>query len=145
MQADSKIIKFIKNNHVLSLNVILPDNKPWACNTFYVFDESVMCLYLLSELKTEHAKAMLTNPLIAGTISITPKTVAQIQGIQFQAQATRLQKQQAEHAYALYYRAFPFARVIKAPIWALQLHYVKMTNNLLGFGRKIYWKKEEDF
>ncbi|WP_218058712.1 MULTISPECIES: hypothetical protein [unclassified Gilliamella] len=99
-------------------------------------------MYLLSELKTEHAKAMLKLPQVAGTISVTPKTIAQIQGIQFQAKATQLQKEQAKQAYALYYRAFPFARMIKAPIWELQLQYIKMTNNLLGFGCKIYWQKE---
>jgi uncharacterized protein len=143
MQTDPRIIKFIKKHHVLSLHVILPDNKPWACNAFYVFDERVMCFYLLSELKTEHAKAMLTCPQVAGTISVTPKTVAQIQGIQFQAQAIQLQKEQAKHAYAQYYQAFPFARIIKAPIWSLQLQRVKMTSNFLGFGRKIYWNQEE--
>jgi len=32
---------------------------------------------------------MLIQPQVAGTIAVTPKTVAQIQGIQFQAQAKR--------------------------------------------------------
>lgn len=145
MQVDPTINKFIRKNHVLSLNVILPDNKLWACNTFYVFDEQPMYLYLLSELKTDHAKAMLKQPQVAGTISVTPKTVARIQGIQFQAKAIQLQKEQAEQAYTQYYSVFPFARMIKAPIWALQLEYIKMTNNLLGFASKIYWRKESDF
>jgi uncharacterized protein len=144
MQVDPKIIKFIKKQHVLSLSVILPDDNLWACNTFYVFDEKLMNLYLLSELKTDHAKAMLKHPQVAGTINIIPKTVAQIQGIQFQATATLLQKEQAVHAYTLYYQAFPFARVIKAPIWSLQLQRIKMTSNLLGFGRKIHWLKGEN-
>ncbi|SCC08895.1 pyridoxamine 5'-phosphate oxidase family protein [Gilliamella intestini] len=141
MQADLKIIKFIKKHHVLTLSVILPDNTPWACNAFYVFDEQLMCLYFLSELKTQHAKAMLVHPQVAGTISVNPKTIAQIQGIQFQAKATQLQNEQAKQAYGQYYQAFPFARVIKAPIWALQLQRVKMTSNLLGFAIKTYWDK----
>ena len=81
MQLNPKIIKFIKQQHVLSLSVLLPNNLPWACNAFYVFDQDLLCLYILSELKTTHAKAMQKNPMIAGTISFTPKTVAQIQGI----------------------------------------------------------------
>ncbi|SCC34340.1 hypothetical protein GA0061081_12220 [Gilliamella bombicola] len=144
MQADPKITKFIKKNHVLTLSVILPDNTPWACNTFYVFNEQLMHLYLLSELKTQHAKAMIMHPQVAGTISITPKTIAQIQGIQFQAKATQLQNEQAEQAYRQYYRAFPFARVIKAPIWALELQSIKMTNNLLGFAKKTHWVKQQN-
>lgn len=141
MQPNHKIIKFIKQQHVLSLSVILPNNRPWACNVFYVFDEDLLCLYILSELKTEHAKAMLINPSVAGTINITPKTVAQIQGIQFQAIATQLVDKNAEQAYKLYYLAFPFARIIKAPIWSLQLQKLKMTNNLMGFAHKTHWSR----
>lgn len=143
MQPNHKIIKFIKQQHVLSLSVILPNNRPWACNVFYVFDEDLLCLYILSELKTEHAKAMLINSSVAGTINITPKTVAQIQGIQFQAKAEQLVDKKAKLAYKLYYQAFPFARIIKAPIWSLQLQQIKMTNNLIGFAHKIHWTRNQ--
>ncbi|WP_294964782.1 hypothetical protein [uncultured Gilliamella sp.] len=142
MQLNPKIIKFIKQQHVLSLSVLLPNNLPWACNAFYVFDQDLLCLYILSELKTTHAKAMLKNPMIAGTISFTPKTVAQIQGIQFQAVASHLTDQPAQLAYQLYYQAFPFARIIKAPIWSLQLQQIKMTNNVIGFAHKTHWSRE---
>ena len=142
MSIDPKILKFIRKNHVLSLSVITSDNLPWACNVFYVLDEEQLNLYFLTELKTEHAKAMLIQPQVAGTIAVTPKTVAQIQGIQFQAQATQLQGEQAKDAYNQYYRAFPFARVMKAPIWSLQLQQIKMTNNLLGFAHKTHWQRK---
>lgn len=143
MQPNHKMIKFIKEQHVLTLSVLSQNNQPWACNAFYVFDEELLCFYILSELKTEHAKAMIINPKVAGTICITPKTIAQIQGIQFQAIATLLTNSKADHAYKYYYQAFPFARVIKAPIWSLQLQQLKMTNNLLGFAHKTYWVREE--
>lgn len=144
MPIDYKIIKFIKKNHILSLSVILPNNLPWACNVFYVFDEDQLTLYFLAELKTEHAKAMQVHPQVAGTIAVTPKSVIQIQGIQFQAKAILLTGEQAELAYVQYYRAFPFARVIKAPIWALQLQQIKMTNNLLGFAHKTHWQLKKN-
>ncbi|MCX8711646.1 hypothetical protein J3U57_02560 [Gilliamella sp. B3464] len=140
-QPNHKIIEFIKKQHVLSLCVILSNNQPWACNTFYVFDQDLMNLYFLTELKTQHANAMLNQPQVAGTISIAPKTVAQIQGIQFVAIAKQLSDQQAMHAYSLYYQAFPFAKLMKAPIWSLELQYIKMTNNLLGFAHKDIWTR----
>ncbi|WP_459167150.1 hypothetical protein [Gilliamella apicola] len=115
---------------------------PWACNVFYVLDEERLNLYFLTELKTQHAKAMLIQSQVAGTIAVTPKTVAKIQGIQFQAQAKLLQGEQAKDAYDQYYRAFPFARVMKAPIWSLQLQQIKMTNNLLGFAHKTHWQRK---
>ncbi|OCG08978.1 hypothetical protein A9G13_02670 [Gilliamella sp. wkB178] len=142
MQLNPKISKFIQQQHVLSLSVILPDQQPWACNAFYVFDQDLLNLYLLSELKTVHAKAMLNNPMVAGTICLTPKSVAQIQGVQFQAIASQLTGQAADCAYQLYYQAFPFARIIKAPIWSLQLQQIKMTNNLIGFAHKTYWQRD---
>ncbi|MCX8650489.1 pyridoxamine 5'-phosphate oxidase family protein [Gilliamella sp. B2776] len=142
MLIDPKILKFIKINHILTLSVITPDNSPWACNVFYVLDEVPFNLYFLTELKTEHAKAMLMHPNVAGTITVEPKTIAQIQGIQFLAQAKQLQGEQAKDAYRQYYRAFPFARMMKAPIWSLQLQQIKMTNNLLGFAHKTHWQRK---
>lgn len=142
MQLDPNIIKFIQQQHVLSLSVVLPDKLPWACNSFYVFDQDLLNLYLLSELKTIHANAMLINPQVAGTISITPKTVAKIQGIQFQANAIQLHGDDANKAYSIYYQFFPFARILNAPIWALQLQKIKMTNNLMGFAHKTNWQRD---
>ncbi|OCG01135.1 hypothetical protein A9G12_00850 [Gilliamella sp. wkB112] len=142
MQLNPKISKFIQQQHVLSLNVVLPNQLPWACNAFYVFDQDLLNLYLLSELKTKHAEAMLNNPMVAGTICLTPKTVAQIKGIQFQAKASQLAGEAAEAAYQQYYQAFPFARIIKAPIWSLQLQQIKMTNNVIGFAHKIHWQRD---
>ncbi|KFA58865.1 hypothetical protein A9G34_07550 [Gilliamella sp. Choc4-2] len=141
MKADKKIITFIQKHHVLSLSVILPDANLWACNAFYVFNEDLMCLYILTELTTDHGNAMLNHAQVAGTISLTPKTVAKIQGIQFQAIALQLIGNKAKQAYSLYYQKFPFARIIKAPIWSLELQRIKMTDNLMGFAHKIHWVK----
>ena len=139
-----KIAQFIQQQHVLNLCVILAKSQPWACNVFYVFDKENWCLYFLSELKTKHAQAMLQNPNVAGTISINPKSITKIQGIQFSAIAEQLIDNEASNAYKLYYSAFPFARVMKAPIWSLRLQEIKMTNNLIGFARKSYWQRGED-
>ncbi len=141
---ESKIAQFIQQQHVLNLCVILANSQPWACNVFYVFDKENWCLYFLSELKTKHAQAMLQNPNVAGTISINPKSITKIQGIQFSAIAEQLIDNEASNAYKLYYSAFPFARVMKAPIWSLRLQEIKMTNNLIGFAHKSYWQRDED-
>lgn len=139
MQPNKKILEFINKHHVLSLSMILPDHQLWACNAFYVFNEDSMSLYILSDVKTIHGNAMLTHSHVAGTISIAPKTVAKIQGIQFQAIASQLADHDATQAYSHYYRKFPFARMIKAPIWSLKLQRIKMTNNLMGFAHKTHW------
>lgn len=138
-QPSSNITSLIKKNRVLTLSILEPDNTLWACNTFYAFDENLVCLYILSEMRTSHAQAMLTHPHVAGTISKTPKSIADIQGIQYKATASLLSDDAAKTAYNLYYKAFPFARAFKAPIWALELQYIKYTNNRLGFAHKENW------
>jgi len=40
-----------------------------------------------------------------------------------------------------YIKKFPFAIAAKLDLWVLQLEYVKMTDNRLGFGRKIVWRR----
>ena len=41
-----------------------------------------------------------------------------------------------------YMKRFPFARLMKTNLWILELNYIKMTDNLLGFGKKLIWEKE---
>jgi len=31
---------------------------------------------------------------------------------------------------------------MKAPVWGLKLNHIKMTDNALGFGKKLLWDRE---
>ncbi|RLS11995.1 hypothetical protein CKN53_21000, partial [Acinetobacter baumannii] len=42
-----------------------------------------------------------------------------------------------------YCRRFPVAKVSSAPLWQLNLLEIKMTNNALGFGKKLHWSRVE--
>jgi uncharacterized protein YhbP (UPF0306 family) len=33
------------------------------------------------------------------------------------------------------------AVAMKAPVWRLKLNYIKMTDNTLGFGKKLLWDR----
>ncbi|MNF14966.1 hypothetical protein D3C80_2173750 [compost metagenome] len=44
-------------------------------------------------------------------------------------------------ARARYCKRFPIAKVMKAPVWQLNLQEVKMTDNTLGFGKKLHWAR----
>jgi len=33
---------------------------------------------------------------------------------------------------------------MKAPVWALTLTEIKMTDNALGFGKKLMWSRENE-
>lgn len=135
-----KITNYISENKVLTLATSVNDN-PYCAHCFYVFDESAKTLIFLSDEETRHMKDALTNKSIAGTISTDVTTVAKIQGIQFTGVFINPDEVQKKAFYALYYKKFPFAKAKPAPIWGIQLDWIKMTDNTLGFGKKLIWER----
>ncbi|HEN3568346.1 TPA: YhbP family protein [Yersinia enterocolitica] len=136
------ITRFLRQQHVLTL-CAGSGMDMWCANCFYVFDEAKMALYLMTEKHTRHGELMLINPQVVGTIATQPRTVALIKGIQYRGEITEL-KDDAEHLARQHYcRRFPVAKVACAPLWQLNLLEIKMTNNTLGFGKKLYWSRIE--
>lgn len=132
------IIRFLNKQHVLTLcagNGV----EMWCANCFYVFDAERMALWLMTDLQTRHGELIQQNSVVVGTIAPQPKTVALIKGVQYRGVMTLLEGDEAQLARARYCKRFPVARVMKAPIWRLDLQEVKMTDNTLGFGKKLHW------
>ncbi|MGE4529096.1 MAG: pyridoxamine 5'-phosphate oxidase family protein [Rhodospirillaceae bacterium] len=140
MTDTDKIIAYIKSNHVLTL-CSARGSTPWAANCFYAFDERSMSLFFLSDLSTRHGCELRDNPLVAGTVSSQQASVAKIRGLQFEGVALRLTGEDEARGRALYYRRFPIARLHPAPLWAAVPSYLKYTDNTLGFGRKLHWRR----
>lgn len=139
---DLKIIsRYLNKNHVLAL-CAHSQGDIWSANCFYVADVERMCLYFMTELKTRHGALMQQNPQIVGTIATQPKTVVLIKGIQYRGSAIILEGDEDASARALYCKHFPVAIKMKAPVWRLQLDEIKMTDNTLGFGKKLLWQRE---
>ena len=42
-----------------------------------------------------------------------------------------------------YIKAFPYAAVADLSLWRLEAKMMKLTDNTLGFGKKLIWQKEE--
>lgn len=139
-----KIIKqFIAEKHVFTLCTTNSLGEIWCANCFYWFDESQMQLVFLSEKKTRHAQMMQENLSVAGSISTQETTVSDLQGIQFTGTASLLTGQDEMRARKHYCGRFPVALVaIHVPLWRLQLQEIKMVNNRLGFGTKLYWQQD---
>ena len=51
-----------------------------------------------------------------------------------------LKGESLEKANKQYLKAYSYARLMKIELWAMQLTFIKMTNNALGFGKKIVWR-----
>ncbi len=73
--------------------------------------------------------------LVAGTVSDQSQTVIHIRGLQFRGELRQLQSQEGEDARKRYYQRFPAARVMSAPVWAIDIDEMKFTDNRLGFGK----------
>lgn len=135
------ICRFLTKQHVLTLcagNGI----DMWCANCFYVFDESSMALWLLTSPGTRHGSLIQQNPAVAGTIAPQPKSIALIKGVQYRGQIQCLAGEAEHQARHHYYQRFPMARVMSSPIWQLTLEEVKMTDNTLGFGKKLHWQRQ---
>lgn len=135
------LIRYLKKQHVLSLSCHNAQ-EIWSANCFYLFDEARMVFWLMTEPETRHGCLMQANPQVSGTINGQPKTVLLIKGVQYQGRIQQLTgetEQQARHAYQ---KRFPVARKLSAPIWEIVLDELKMTDNALGFGKKVMWRRE---
>jgi len=128
-----KIVNFINEHHVMSL-ATYADSELSACNLFYAFDEKEISFVVASSDETTHIQNILKNPNIAGTIVLETKSVGKIQGLQFRGTFSLLEDKELKK---LYFKRFPYALAMNPKLWQIKIKYFKMTDNKLGFGKKI--------
>jgi uncharacterized protein YhbP (UPF0306 family) len=139
---EERIVDFINEHHVLTLATVV-DNKPWCANCFYVYLEKENCFVFTSDDKTKHVNDVLENSNVAGSVVLETKTVGKIQGIQFQGSMERPDKTIESKTKKAYLKKFPYAVLMKTSLWIVNLNYIKMTDNRLGFGKKLIWEKQD--
>jgi uncharacterized protein YhbP (UPF0306 family) len=98
-------------------------------------------LIFSTDTKTKHTKDFTLNPNVAGSIALETKEVTKIQGVQLLGKITELKGGDLKAAKKQYLQAFPYARLMEIHLWAMQLTFIKMTHNKLGFGKKLVWEK----
>lgn len=132
---DSKITAFILQHHLLTLAT--SGERVWCCSMFYAYDPETISFIVASDETTEHMKNVAQNSYVSGTVALETKTVGKIQGIQYAG----VMQSCPESLKHLYFEAFPYARVMNPTLWRIRLDEMKMTDNTLGFGKKIMWKR----
>jgi uncharacterized protein len=138
---DLKIKDFIIEHHVLTLNTCI-NNIPYCSHCFYVFDKDNNQLIFTSDIETRHAIEMTENKNVAVGIALETIMVGQIKGIQITGKTIILEKSGEKRASRLYVKRFPFAILKNTKMWAIDIEFIKFTDNRLGFGKKIIWIKE---
>lgn len=134
------ISRYLKKQHVLSL-CAGSAQELWCANCFYVFDQQRVALWIMTEPDSQHGELMQQQSQVAGTINGQPKSVLLIKGVQYCGQISRLSGEPEVIARAAYCRRFPVAKKVSAPLWEIRLDKLKMTDNALGFGKKLLWQR----
>ena len=138
---DKRIISFINKHHVLTL-ATSNQNKPYCCNCFYVYLEEENMLAFTSDDDTKHIQDVKHQDYVGGSIVLETNVVGKIQGIQFNGTMYEPKDQLLNKVKTKYLKRFPFAALMKTTLWVIDLSFLKMTDNRLGFGKKLIWEKE---
>jgi uncharacterized protein YhbP (UPF0306 family) len=141
---DPRIIKFIKEHHVLTL-ATSKDNIPWTSHCFYAFLEEDNALVFTTDKNTRHGAEMEHNQLVSGGIVLETKEVGKIRGMQLSGTVrnhnNESEKRLSSRTKQAYLKRFPFAILMKTNLWILQIDSIKFTDNRLGFGKKLTWQR----
>jgi uncharacterized protein YhbP (UPF0306 family) len=137
---EEHIVKFIREHHIFTLAISKQD-LPWCATCFYVYDEKNNRFIFTSDEDTRHIMDVVEsgNFQVAGAIALETRMVGKIRGIQFSGLIRKLTGPDRKPAKAIYVGAFPIARLAKLILWSLTPDYIKMTDNRLGFGKKLIW------
>lgn len=138
-KVDAKIITFLKKHHVLTLATVSGD-QPWVANCFYAFMEDDMSFVFTSGFETRHIQEVILNKKVAGNVVLETGIIGKIQGIQFSGILELAEGESLEKARTAYLKRFPFAALMDTTLWILPVDYLKMTDNRLGFGKKLIWQ-----
>jgi uncharacterized protein YhbP (UPF0306 family) len=141
---ESTISNFIGRQKLMTLATV-EDSEPYCASLFYAFLPDEKILVFKSNEESIHIRQARKNSLVAGTINLASANILKLQGIQFSGVFMELSSPEIfQLASARYMQKFPFAGIIKkADFWAISLNQIKMTDNSLGFGKKLFWKREE--
>lgn len=159
---EQRIIRFLRHHHVLALST-WSDEGLWTAHCFYALLPEEQALVFTSDPDTRHGHNMLQNPNVSGGIALETKIIGKIRGIQLSGRSffcenvtdaspvssviptkigTPSLTAELGKCRNAYLKRFPFALAAKLDLWILYIDYIKMTDNLLGFGKKLEWRRE---
>lgn len=136
---DKRIVDFIKRHHVLTLATATSEGAPYCAACFYAYDKVRNRLIFTSDDATNHAQQMLQNANVAIGITLETRIVGKVQGVQICGTAQGGDEEDKK----IYIKRFPYAALAPLNIWAVEPSFIKLTDNTLGFGKKLIWNNQE--
>ncbi|EAI8624363.1 hypothetical protein I9Q28_00500 [Campylobacter lari] len=129
---DERIKKFIYSQKLLTLSV--QDNDEIYCaSCYYAFDDKNLALIFASEEHTKHIQLSYKNPKVGVNIALDTNIINLIKGVQIKAIFRKATAEQEK----IYYEKFPFAKLAKACIFALNIQWAKYTDNKILLSKKL--------
>lgn len=142
-QPDDRILKMVKKHHVLTL-ATSSDDQPWCASCFYAWMSAENAFVFTSDETTRHGKESLENIKVAANIYLETKVIGKIRGVQIAGVLEKPEGELLDRVRKRYLKRFPYARLMETTMWILRPHILKMTDNRLGFGKKLIWKKDNE-
>ncbi len=132
-QEEGKITHFLEQHHVLSLATTDFKNLN-VCSLFYSYSQEKKSFVFASDSSTTHIQDIIKNSYVSGNILLETTTIGKIQGVQFKGICKVLEDDELK---TLYFKTFPYALAMLPTLWYIEVYHFKMTDNRLGFGKKI--------
>lgn len=134
---EKRITDFMARHHVLTLATATKEGVPYCAACFYAYDKSRNLIVFTSDDSTHHAQQMVENSSVAVAINLETRIVGKVQGIQICGTVRRGE----EADKSVYIKRFPYAAVAPLNIWVVEPTFMKLTDNTLGFGKKLIWNR----
>src|ERR1017187_6268149 len=142
-----RLLKFLREHQVLTLAVVDANGNPYAAALFYAVDEELR-FHVVTDPATRHAKAMLANPSVAGTIQLDRQHWHEIRGVQFCGICRQLDSDERVRAWEVYNARFVFLQqpdailtreLANTAMRRIDPTWIRLIDNRLGFGHKVEW------
>lgn len=140
---NNSIIHFLERQTCATICCVDENESPYCFSCYYVFSKENVVLYFKSSLEAHHSVLLAKKPIVAGTIMPDKLDRLITRGIQLRGEMLQNPHPMAKDAYLRYHKKYPAALAIKGAVFTVLLSDIKMTDSKLGFGKKFYWKRQE--
>jgi len=140
---NNNIIHFLERQTCATICCTDQNGNPHCFSCYYVFSKENCVLYFKSSVEAYHSVLLIKNPVVAGTIMPDKVNRLITRGAQLQGEMLPDTHPLAQDAYQQYHKKYPMALAIKGEVFTVLLSDIKMTDSKLGFGKKVYWKRQE--
>lgn len=138
-----KLKDFLQENKISTVCFTDHENNPYCINCFYTFDEERCILIFKSSHGTTHQKYTKPAARVSGTILPGVIDTLKLKGMQFTGEIMDKDEIEKFQFNLKYLKQFPMSIALPGYIWAVNLNFLKFTDNTLGFGNKTIWTSNQ--